>query len=365
MPTTVTADVIAELHDDPRRCAEIARLTYIETDHAAGWGRTRAGKGWRYTDTRGKTLTSDATKERLAALAIPPAWKDVWICPDPDGHILATGHDERGRKQYIYHPRWRELRDILNFYRLLVFTGHLGAIREHVTRQLRRRTLDRDQVLAVMIAVLDASYIRIGNEVYAEENHSFGLSTLTDAHVRVHGDKSDWKFPAKSGKFWDVTITDARIARKMQRLLDAVEPGHRLFAVDGHSVDSEDVNEVLRSVTGEHLTAKDFRTWGGTLAAFTYLRDHLDSTRPTKKIVNEALDEAAHELGNTRSVAKAHYVHPDVVAAFAHERFRTYLDESNAKPNKYLDPTERQLTGFLEVLLDAEFAALQNRDTGV
>lgn len=362
MPTTVTADVIAELHDDPRRCAEIAHLTYVETDADPGWTRTRSGKGWRYSDVRGKPLTAERTKERIRALAIPPAWQDVWICPDENGHILATGHDQRGRKQYIYHPRWRELRDILNFYRLLVFTSHLGAIREHVARQLRRRTLDRDQVLAIMIAVLDASYIRIGNEVYAEENHSFGLSTLTDAHVHVHGGKTDWKFPAKSGKFWDVTIDDARIARLMQRLLDTAEPGHRLFTVDGRTVDSDDVNEVLRGVTGEHLTAKDFRTWGGTLAAFTYLRDHLDSTRPAKKIVNEALDEAAAELGNTRTVARAHYVHPDVVDAFQHDRFKDYLRRSRAKPNKYLDETERQLTGFLEVLLEADFASLQRRN---
>ena len=362
MTTTVTADVIAELHDDPRRCAEIAHLSYVEAGDP-GWSRTRSGKGWRYTDTRGKPLTSDATKERLAKLAIPPAWQDVWICPDPNGHILATGHDERGRKQYVYHPRWRELRDILNFYRLLVFTGHLGAIREHVARQLRRRTLDRAQVLAVMIAVLDASYIRIGNEVYAEENHSFGLSTLTDAHVHVHGSKTRWKFPAKSGKVWDVEIADTRIATKIRALLAAVEPGHRIFAVDGGTVDSDEVNEVLRAVTGEHLTAKDFRTWGGTLAAFTYLRDHLDSSRPDKKIVNEALDEAAGELGNTRTVAKAHYVHPDVVAAFNEHTFAGYLEKSNAKSNKYLDETERQLTGFLEVLLEADFASLQQRNT--
>ena len=364
MSTSVTADVIAELHDDPRRCAAIARLTYVETD-TPGWSRVRAGRGWRYTDTRGRTLTSAATKERLAKLAIPPAYRDVWISPDEHGHILATGHDERGRKQYVYHPRWRELRDILNFYRLLVFTGHLGAIREHVGHQLRRRTLDRDQVLATMIAVLDASYIRIGNEVYAEENHSFGLSTLTDAHIAVHGTKTDWKFPAKSGKFWDVTIDDSRVARVLAKLVDVVEPGHRLFTVDGRSVDSDDVNAVLREVTGEHLTAKDFRTWGGTLAAFTYLRDHLDSDRPTRTIVNEALDEAAHELGNTRTVAKAHYVHPDVVAAFAHDRFAGYLARSNARTDPHLDATERQLTGFLEVLLDAEFAALRDGDPGV
>lgn len=255
MTTTVTADVIAEHHDDPRRCAEIAHLTYIESG-VAGWTRTRSGKGWRYTDTRGRTITSEKTKERLAKLAIPPAYTDVWISPDPDGHLLATGHDERGRKQYVYHPRWRELRDSLNFYRLLVFTGHLGAIREHVARQLRRRTLDREQVLGVMIAVLDASYIRIGNEVYAEENHSFGLSTLTDAHVHVAGSRTRWKFPAKSGKVWDVEIDDARIATKIGKLLDVAEPGHRLFAVDGGTVDSDEVNEVLRRVTGEHLTAK-------------------------------------------------------------------------------------------------------------
>lgn len=361
MTTTVTADVIAELHDDPRRCAEIAHLSYVETGDP-GWSRTRSGKGWRYTDTRGKTLTSESTKERLAKLAIPPAYTDVWICPDPDGHILATGHDERGRKQYVYHPRWRELRDILNFYRLLVFTGHLGAIREHVAKQLRRRTLDRDQVLAVMIAVLDASYIRIGNEVYAEENHSFGLSTLTDAHVQVRGARTRWKFPAKSGKVWDVVIDDARIATRIRKLLDLVEPGHRIFAVDGGSVDSDEVNEVLRHVTGEHLTAKDFRTWGGTLAAFTYLRDHLESSRPDKKIVNEALDEAAGELGNTRTVAKAHYVHPDVIAAFNEHTFADYLARSTAKSNRYLDETERQLTGFLEVLLEADFASLQGRN---
>lgn len=359
MTTAMTAQQIGELHDDARQCAELARLRYVVADEP-GLRRRRSGSGWRYSDATGHPLTDEQVKQRLTALAIPPAWKRVWICSDPDGHILATGVDERGRKQYIYHPRWRAIRDVLNFYRLLAFAGKLPTIRAHVDAQLRRRTLDHGQVVAVMIAIIDASYIRIGNDVYAEENESFGLSTLTRKHVHINAHDMTLEFPGKSGKQWQVVVDDARILRVVRKLLDVkARPGARLFVLDGAAITAEEVNAALHAVTGEHITAKDFRTWGGTLAAFEYLCDRLTSERKAQRIVNEALDEAADALGNTRSVARKHYVHPHVLETFTERTFGDYLDMAKPVPDRYLEPAEQQLAAFLHVLLTTEFALLR------
>ena len=176
-------EAIGELYDDAPRCAEVAGLRYVHDDEP-GIRRRRRGRGFSYRDARGRAVSA-ATRSRIAELAVPPAWDDVWICPDEHGHLLATGEDDRGRKQYLYHPRWRELRDLLNFYRLVVFAERLPKIRAHVATQLRRRTLDRDRVLAAMLRIIDASAMRVGSEAYAEDNDTFGLSTLTKRHARV------------------------------------------------------------------------------------------------------------------------------------------------------------------------------------
>lgn len=341
----LTVSELTELHEDPRRCAELAGLFYVD-GQVPGIARRRRGRGFSYL--HGTVPIDAAAKARIAALAIPPAWQHVWICPQEDGHILATGQDDRGRKQYIYHPRWREVRDDINFYRLLLLARALPKIRCHVHEQLRRRTLDRDRTIAGMISILDASYIRIGNEAYAEENDSFGLSTLTPQHVTVQSRCVVFCFPGKSGKDATVRIDDAPVVRLVRQLL--AQPHERLFTVDGTAVDSADLNATLVQLCGEHVTAKDFRTWGGTLAAFTYLQQRCDTGRGASKVVVQAVDEAAEVLRNTRAVARAHYVHPHVLQTYLDGSFQTYLQRSQPTQTAHLAPEERALQGFLQLL---------------
>jgi DNA topoisomerase I len=354
----LTVAELDELYASVERCAEVAGLIYI-TGEEPGLRRVRHGKGFSYRDHGGTPLTDVEVKARIVQLAIPPAWRKVWICSNADGHILATGEDDRGRKQYIYHPRWRAIRDLLNFYRLLLFAEQLSAIRAYTGKQLNRRTLDRERVIAAMIRIIDESYIRIGNESYAEENDSYGLTTLTRKHVKVSGEKIEFDFPAKSGRKWNVTMTDRKVARVVAAL--AGQRAGRLFTVDGRAIDSDEVNRVLLEVTGEHITAKTFRTWGGTLAAFSYLEDRLNSERSAAKEVVAAVDEAAATLGNTRSVARAHYVHPHVLETYTEHTFGTYLDRSRPLELAGLEPTEQRLAGFLTELFESEFSLLQTQ----
>ena len=354
----VTVAEVNELHADVEKCAEVAGLVYVTGDEP-GLRRIRRGKGFGYLDQLRQPLTDAELKARIAQLAIPPAWQKVWICPDANGHILATGQDDKGRKQYIYHPRWRAIRDMLNFYRLILFAGHLAEIRRHTAGQLRRRTLDRDRVLAAMIRIIDLTSIRVGNEVYAEENDSYGLTTLTRRHVQVAGARVSFAFPAKSGKPWEVTITDPGVARVVRQLL--TQRGRRLFSLDGKVVSSDELNQLLVELTGEHITAKNFRTWGGTLAAFTYLKNRVDSERAAEKVVIEAVDEAAEALGNTRTVARAHYVHPHVLQTYTEHTFGSYLDRAKPRRSAGLHPDERLLAAFLLELFEAEFSLLSTR----
>ena len=353
-----TVSDIDELHADVQRCAELAGLTYI-CGEESGLTRARRGKGFSYRDPCGKPLTDAEVKARIVQLAIPPAWQKVWICPSADGHILATGEDDRGRKQYIYHPRWRAVRDLLNFYRLILFAQHLSEIRSYTSQQLRRRTLDRDRVLAAMLRIIDLSYIRIGNESYAEDNDSYGLSTLTRRHVKVTGDTVAFDFPAKSGQAADFQVTDRGVARVVTALLES--RNRRLFSVEGKPIGSDEVNQQLLELTGEHITAKDFRTWGGTLTAFEYLESRQDSDRPAEREAIKAVDEAAEALGNTRSVARAHYVHPDLLEIYTEHTFADYLARSKPRRLAGLEPAEQRLAGLLTELFDTEFSLLNTR----
>jgi len=352
---------LVELHEDARRCAEVAGLLYVDVEQP-GISRQRRGKGFSYhgfTDDSGSRAAAvdGEVKARIGELAIPPAWQHVWICADPNGHVLATGQDDRGRKQYIYHPAWRELRDEINFYRLLVLAEVLPKIRAHVQGQLRRRKLDRERTIAGMIGILDATYIRIGNETYAEENDSFGLSTLTQQHVTVRSRSVTFDFPAKSGTEVAVRIDDARIVRLIRALL--TEPHQRLFTVDGAPIDSADLNATLLAVCGEHITAKDFRTWGGTLAAFSYLREGHGADRAASKVAVEAVDEAAQTLHNTRAVARAHYVHPHLLRAYVDGSFEDYLRHSPPTDTPHLTADERALQALLRSLFAEELSTAQ------
>ena len=307
---------------DAERCAEGAGLTYVDCAEP-GISRRRCGRGFSYLDARGRAVGA-ATRQRIVALAIPPAWRDVWICSDPAGHLLATGHDDRGRTQYLYHDRWREFRDLVNFYRLTEVGRALPRIRADIGEQLRRRTLDRSRAIAAMLRIVDVAGVRIGNETYAEENDSVGVCTLRKRHAQVRGRRVELRFPAKSGRRAEVDIDDAHVAEVVRRLLD--EPGQRLFRVDAKVISAGEINDRLAALSSGVMTAKDFRTWRGTLVAFRSLRASHDWTADDgarERDVIDAVDAAADALGNTRSVARAHYVHPHVL--------ETYLDGTFAQ----------------------------------
>ncbi len=309
--TTPTLDA-DRLHGDARASAELAGLAYIEAGEP-GISRSRHGKSFRYLGPSGRPVAAREV-ERITALAIPPAWQEVWIGVEPDGHLLATGIDARGRKQYLYHPTWRQVRDRINFSRLVTVGSSLPSIREHVAGQVRRRTLDRDRVLATMLRVTDATGIRIGGEIYARANDSYGLTTLLCSHVSVGGRGVEFRFPAKSGRRAVYQLRDAAVARTVGELRG--RPRRRLFIADGRPVRPEDINALLAELSGEHLTAKDFRTWRGTVSALGFLRALPAGHRPTKRNVLAAVDAAAEELSNTRSVARGHYVLPALLDAY-------------------------------------------------
>src|SRR3990170_5255891 len=305
---------------EPRQSAAQAGLRYV-TDGANGIIRKRVGTGWAYYLPNGKRITSTQIRRRLNALAIPPAWTDVWICPDPAGHIQATARDARGRKQYRYHAQYRAARDQSKFRRMLEFSEALPVLRERIERDLRGEDLSRKQLLAMLVRLLDRTLIRVGNDEYMRENRSYGLTTLRRRHVRVDGTMLHFSFRGKSGVEHSIAIPDPRVARIVQRCQDL--PGEELFqyrdaAGKRQSVSSDDVNDYLRSLGGREITAKDFRTWGGTMLAAMELRrmGPAASRREADRNIIAAVDAVAERLGNTRAVCRKYYVHPALLQAY-------------------------------------------------
>jgi DNA topoisomerase-1 len=303
-----------------RTAARRAGLTYV-TDGLAGITRKRVGTGWAYYTPEGARIADGATRKRLNSLAIPPAWTDVWICPDPHGHIQATARDARGRKQYRYHPSYREARDQSKFRRMLEFSEALPRLREQVERDLRGDELDRRQLLATVVRLLDRTLIRVGNDEYARENRSFGLTTLRRRHVSVAGDVLRFSFRGKSGVEHSISVSEPRLARIIQRCQDL--PGQEMFqflnaAGKREPVTSDDVNEYLREGSDQDVTAKDFRTWGGTMLAAVELRTAgpAASRREADRNIVRAIDKVAERLGNTRAVCRKYYVHPALIHAY-------------------------------------------------
>jgi DNA topoisomerase-1 len=303
-----------------RETATRAGLRYV-TDGIAGIRRERSGKSWVYLAPDGRRIKDGTIRARIQGLVIPPAWSDVWICPHPKGHIQVTARDARGRKQYRYHALYREARDKSKFRRMLEFSEILPDIRERVERDLRARDLSRRQLLATVVMLLDKTLIRVGNDEYARENKSFGLTTLRDRHVKVRGANLRFSFRGKSGVNHAVAITDKRLARIVQQCQDL--PGQELFQfIDDsgkrQSIASDDVNAYLRATTGSDITAKDFRTWAGTMLAARQLcaMGPARSQREAVRNMNLAIDAVAERLGNTRTVCRKYYVHPGVVRAY-------------------------------------------------
>lgn len=291
------------------------------TDSNPGIRRRRSGRGFSYVDQSGRTLRDQTQLARIKSLAIPPNWQDVWICPDPLGHIQATGRDSKGRKQYRYHPRYREIRDQTKFDRMLAFSEVLPEIRKRVEGDLSLPGLPREKVLAAVVRLLEKTLIRVGNQAYARENRSFGLTTLRNGHVEIEGSQLRFEFRGKSGVRRRVALTDARLARIVQQCQTL--PGQELFQYVDDSgkrrdVDSGDINDYLRGITGRDITAKDFRTWAGTMYAATALRElgPADSDQAVRQNIVKAIDLVAERLGNTRAVCRKYYIHPQVVEAY-------------------------------------------------
>jgi DNA topoisomerase I len=306
---------------DPVGTAEEAGLRYV-TDDRPGITRRRAGRGFSYLAPDGSRIRDRAEIERIQAIAIPPAWDDVWICPNPKGHVLATGRDARGRKQYRYHPAWREVRDATKYDRMAAFGDELPDIRARIDRDLGLRGLPREKVLAAVLFMIDTTLVRVGNDEYARLNASFGATTMRSEHAVVRGDRVRFSFRGKHGAQVEARVGDRRLARIVKRCQEL--PGEELFAyVDElgalRDVRSEDVNEHLRELAGADFSVKDFRTWGATALACALLGEigPGETAAETTRRQNAVLRVVAHDLGNTLAVCRASYVHPRVLQRFA------------------------------------------------
>ncbi|PXV55861.1 DNA topoisomerase-1 [Dyella jiangningensis] len=305
----------------PRREAKAAGLRYV-TDDAPGWHRRRSGKGFTYWTERGRRITDPRTLARIRSLAIPPAYRDVWICPDARGHLQATGRDAKGRKQYRYHPRWRSTRDEGKFSRMATFGRCLPAMRRRVTADLRRPGIVLPKVLAAIVRLLDTTLLRIGNTAYAQSNGSYGVTTLRQRHARTARDRLMLRFRGKSGIEREVDVREPAVARLVKRLQEL--PGQRLFKFldeDGntHPVDSGMVNAYLKEISGHDFTAKDFRTWGATVLAVVALGGTelaADASKAAQRsLMKSAIQSVAAQLGHTPAVCRQSYVHPAVLRA--------------------------------------------------
>jgi len=308
------------LADEHVEAAQAAGLRYV-TDSSPGIRRRRRGRGFAYTRPDGAPLRDRAELERIRRLVIPPRWTDVWICPSPAGHIQVTARDARGRKQYRYHTRYREIRDGTKFNRLVEFSEVLPGIRRRVERDIAAGALSREKVLATVVWLLEKTLIRVGSDEYARDNGSFGLTTLRRRHVAVSGAKLRFEFRGKSGVPHSVAVSDRRIARIVQHCQEL--PGQELFQYlddEGRrqSVDAGDINQYLREIAGRQVTAKDFRTWAGTVLAAQSLREigGFTTQREANANVVRAIDHVAKHLGNTRAVCRKYYVHPVVMEAY-------------------------------------------------
>ena len=305
---------------DSAEAAEEAGLRYV-TDDRPGYTRKANGHHFQYLDIEGKRIRDEQRLLRIKRLAVPPAWTDVWICPSPNGHLQATGRDARRRKQYRYHDRWREIRDENKFERLADFAKALPQIRKRVDHDIKLPGLPREKVLATVVRLLERTFMRIGNEEYARENKSFGLTTMKDRHVTVKGARLRFRFRGKSGRQHEVDVTDRRIADIVAKLDDL--PGQELFQYfddDGNLSDvaSHDVNDYLREISGDNFTAKDFRTWAGTVLAAIALntQEEFQSQKEAKANVKNAICAVAELLGNTPAICRKCYVHPALFEAY-------------------------------------------------
>jgi DNA topoisomerase-1 len=335
----------------PVESAKSAGLRY-STDRKPGIRRQQRGKRFTYVGTDGRIIRDPQELARIRSLVIPPAWTDVWISPDPRGHLQATGRDARGRKQYRYHPRWREVRDETKYHRMMGFGHALPAIRRKTADDLRRPGLPREKVLATVVQLLEKTLIRVGNDEYARTNRSYGLTTLRDGHVAVDGERVRFSFRGKSGVEHEIALTDRRLARIVRQCRDLA--GYELFQYldrDGkrQAVGSDEVNAYLKEISGHDFTSKDFRTWAGTVLAARLLKDFeaFTSQAQAKKNIVRAVEAVAKRLGNTKAVCRKCYIHPAI--------FDAYIDGSMLES---VAQRARKLTQGVDRLTEAEAAVL-------
>ncbi len=343
-----------ELYADPSKSAEMAGLRYT-SDEEPGYTRKRAGKGFTYFDHKGEKVTDAKVLERLKSMVIPPAWEDVWICKSAKGHLQVTGRDEKGRKQYMYHPRWQAARSLTKFGRMIEFGESLPQLRERIQKDINAKKLGRKKVTALVLSILDNALIRIGNRHYAKSNKSYGLTTLRDKHVQIEGSTIKFSFKGKKGVEHEIDLKDRRLALLVKKCRDI--PGYDLFQYydeDGErqTLESGDVNEYLREATDFDFTAKDFRTWGGTVRMVECLEDVLEENpeQAKEKSIKEAVKSVALSLGNTPTVCSKYYIHPEVVNLFREDKLVDYLKKHDAEASTtaHLSSTEELVLKMLK-----------------
>jgi DNA topoisomerase-1 len=337
---------------DPKTTAQQAKLRYV-TDNEPGILRAKKGKGFSYRDPDGRLVKDKAVLARIRSLAIPPAWKHVWICLHEDGHLQATGRDQRGRKQYRYHPRWRSIRDETKFDKMLAFAHSLPTIRKVVDEDLAKPGFTKRKVVAAVVRLLELSLIRVGNSEYARTNDTYGLTTMRDEHASILGSSVEFRFRGKSGIKHKVEVRDRKLAKVVAKC-QAI-PGQELFQYKDENGDfrvltSADVNEYLREVAGADFTAKDFRTWAGTVLAAVCLRemhDALEEAKATKATLTRAVERVAERLGNTPSVCRKAYIHPAVCESYLAGTLLDLLAAKKPTPTEGLDEYECLVIEFL------------------
>ncbi len=336
-------------------------LRHVDADEP-GFTRARTGHGFRYIGARGKRIEAGPHLDRIRALGIPPAWSSVWICADAEGHIQATGRDARGRKQYVYHQAFRAARDADKFGHVIAFAEALPALRQRVRSDLRAGGLTREKVIATVVDLLERTLIRVGNDEYARTNNSFGLTTLRDRHVAIEGDSIGFIFKGKSGKEWRVSMRDRRLARVVKACQDI--PGQRLFQYiddsgERRSVTSTDVNAYLREVTGRDVSAKDFRTWAATVLAASLFKDAGLTEPPSKAGLKALVTSVAAQLGNTPTICRKSYIHPDILNAC--ERGESVFAARSGGRKSGLGTEEHSVLRYLKTAAGAAASSRRSR----
>ena len=327
----VNPKVAKVLNFEPKQSAKLAGLRYVRADELQ-IERRKVGRGFSYLDRQGNRIKDEAEIERLKALTVPPALSDVWLCHLPNGHLQAVGRDAKKRKQYFYHPEWRKTRSQHKFNRMLLFGASLPSIRETTSKHLRKRGLPREKVIAAVVQLLETTLIRVGNDQYAQKNRSFGLTTLRDRHVEIEGNKVHFEFRGKSGVDHEIELQDRRLANIIKKCQEI--PGYEIFKYydesgERHFVDSGDVNDYLQQITKQEFTAKDFRTWAGTLSTAIELSElgEADSEQEAKSNVVQAIKNTAKQLGNRPATCRKYYVHPAIIEAYHDGKLLTMMSD--------------------------------------